>query len=465
MPRRPYVLLTICVGLLCPASPVLRADGNERRSELGMIEAVRRRDPKALDALLTAKADVNAAQPDGATALAWAVHLGQREMAHALIKAGANVNAADEHGESPLTLASANGDGVLVQALLAAGAKADAARWNGETPLLLAAGAGSLDGVKALVARGVDVNAAEPRLGQTALMWAAAEGHSEVVRGLVEAGARVNAASKSGFTPLLFAAAKGDVPSITLLLDAGADPNYSLPSGGKPLMVAIAYRRTAAAVALLEGGALATAGNERTGSTPLHVAAQQGDLTVVRALLDRRANPNVRTNRSTAPAGARAGGFGGFGRAAAGGQTPLMLAASNDREAVMRALVAAGADPSIRAQDGSSLLMMAVGGARIDTVKYAYELDPHVDVVTDNKATLMHAAVGLGGRTQPEVCAIVQFLADRGAALDEYDATGRTPIARADVIPVDQAIDLLTRLITERGGTPKVRSKNSPLSR
>ena len=453
MPRRQYLLLSVCVCLLFPARPSLSADGNELR----VIEAVRRRDQKAFDTLLSAKADVNAAQPDGATALAWAVHLGQREMAHALIKAGANVNAADEHGETPLTLASANGDGVLVQKLLAAGAKADAARWNGETPLLLAAGAGSLDGVKALVARGVDVDAAEPRLGQTALMWAAAEGHSEVVRGLVEAGARVTAVSKSGFTPLVFAAVKGDVPSIKLLLEAGADPNYSLPSGGKPLMVAIAYRRTAAGVALLEGGALATARNERTGSTPLHGAAQQGDLTMVRALLDRQADPNVRTNRSSAPAGARGGGGGRGG--GAGGQTPLMLAAINDRKAVMRALVAGGADPSIRGQDGSNLLMMAAGGARIDTVKYAYELDPHVDVVTDNRTTIMHAAVGLGGRTQPEVCAIVQFLADHGAALDEYDAAGRTPIARADVIPVDQAINLLTKLITERGEEPKIRSK------
>jgi uncharacterized protein len=453
MRRRRYLLLTVCVSLLFPALLSLWADGNDLR----VIEAVRRRDQKALNTLLSARADVNAAQPDGATALAWAVHLGQREMADALIKAGANVNAADEHGDTPLTLASANGDGVLVQKLLAAGAKADAARWNGETPLLLAAGAGSLDGVKALLADGADVNAAEPRLGQTALMWAAAEGHGEVVRGLVEAGARVNAPSQSGFTPLLFAAVKGDVPSIKVLLDAGADPNYSLPSGGRPLMVAIAYRRPAAGLALLEGGALATARHERTGSAPLHVAAQQGDLTMVRALLDRQADPNARTNRSSAPAGARGGGGGRGG--AAGGQTPLMLAAINDREAVMRTLVAAGADPSIRGQDGSNLLMMAAGAARIDTVKYAYELEPHVDVVTDNQTTIMHAAVGLGGRTQPEVCAIVQFLADHGAALDEYDAAGRTPIARADIIPVDQAINLLTKLITERGGEPKIRSK------
>ena len=156
----------------------------------------------------------------------------------------------------------------------------------------------------------------------------------------------------------------------------------------------------------------------------------------------------------------RGGGGGGFGRGGgAGEQTPLMVAARNDREEVMRTLVAAGADPALRAQDGSNLLMNAASGARIKTVKYAYELDPHVNVVASGSTTIMHAAVALGARTQPEVCEVVQFLADRGAALDELNGVGRTPIAVADNLPVDMAVALLTRLITERGGTPKIPSK------
>ena len=115
------------------------------------------------------------------TALAWAVHLGEREMAYALLRAGANPNTRDGYGETPLTLACANGDGMLVQRLLEADAAPAVTRWNGETPLMLAAGAGSLDAVKALVQHGADVNVAEPTRGQTALMWAAAEGHGEVV--------------------------------------------------------------------------------------------------------------------------------------------------------------------------------------------------------------------------------------------------------------------------------------------
>ena len=137
-----------------------------------------------------------------------------------------------------------------------------------------------------------------------------------------------------------------------------------------------------------------------------------------------------------------------------------MLAAKADHEDVMRALVAAGADPTLRADDGSNLLMAAAAGARLKTFKYAYELDPHVDVVAASaNATIMHAAVTQNGRTQPEVCEVIQFLADHGAALDELDGAGRTPIVAADSLPVDQAVDLLTKLITERGGKPKIPSK------
>ncbi len=106
---------------------------NAPAKDFRVLEAVKRRDQKALAALLRAKADVNAAQPDGATALAWAVHLGERSMAEALLAAGAKVNVVDEYGETPLTLAAANGDDDIVQRLLKAGANPRAARWNGET--------------------------------------------------------------------------------------------------------------------------------------------------------------------------------------------------------------------------------------------------------------------------------------------------------------------------------------------
>ena len=429
-----------------------------QNKDLRVLDAVQRRDQTTFTSLVRAKADLNATRPDGATALAWAIHLGQRSMAEALLDAGARANTVDEYGETPLTLAAANGDGVLVQRLLKAGAKAGSTRWNGETALMIAAGAGSADAVRSLVLHGADVNAAEPRRGQTALMWAAAEGHADVVGALLEIGANPKAASKSGFTPLVFAITKNDLPSIKKLLTAGADPNYTLPSGNKPLLVAMAYRHTEAALALLESGA-DTATRDRAGNTPLHLAAQQGDVAVVKALLARGVDANVRTPRSVA-GGGRGGGGGGFRQGPSGEQTPLMVAARGNHEETMRALVAAGADPALRAQDGAGVLMAAVSGAKVSTVKYAYELDSDITVVAAGSGnTLMHAAVGLGGRTQPEVVEVIQFLADRGAKLDELNAAGRTPISLAEPLPVDQAIDRLLKLLAERGEKPRIATK------
>jgi len=448
------VLAGICCLWAWAPLPAVHAQSRDLR----ILDAVKRRDERALTALLKAKADVNAAQADGATALAWAVHLGERGMAEALLAAGARVDTADEYGETPVTLAAANGDAALLRRLLAAGGSATAARWNGEAPVMIAAGAGSLEAIKELVPRGADVNVAEPRGGQTALMWAAAEGHHDVVSGLVELGANVNAASRTGFTPLVFAAVKGDVASIKALLRAGANPNVTLQSGAKPVIVAMQYKHTDAALALLEGGADFQV-RDRNGNTALHLASQVGDLTLVKALVGKGADANARTPKSMVQSGARGAGGGGGRGGPAGEQTALMVAARADHEDVMRALVAAGADPMLKAQDGANLLMAAASGARLKTFSYAYELDPHVDVVTSAGNSIMHVAVAINGRTQPEVCEVIQFLADHGAKLDELNAAGRTPIAIADNLPVDLAVDLLTKLITERGGVPKIPSK------
>src|SRR5258705_4783814 len=111
-----------------------------QQRDVRLVDAVKRRDDKAFAALLRAKADVNARQPDGATALAWAVHLGERRMAEALLDAGATADTADEYGETPVTLAAANGDAGLVERLLTSGGHARGARWNGETAVMIAAG-------------------------------------------------------------------------------------------------------------------------------------------------------------------------------------------------------------------------------------------------------------------------------------------------------------------------------------
>jgi cytohesin len=286
-------------------------------------------------------------------------------------------------------------------------------------------------------------------------MWAAAEGHSAVVGALLEIGANPTAASRSGFNALAFAVAKNDVDSMRLLLAAGLDPDFTLPSGNKILMMAMAYGHTEAASALLDGGADIRA-TDRAGNTPLHVAARAGDLVLVRQLLDKGADPNVRTARTTMQAGRGGGG----GRAVAGGSlTPLMIAARANQLDTMKLLVAGGADPKLRADNGSTTLMYGAS-AKLPTVQYAYEIDPNVDVVNESGQTPIHASVSSGvPRTQDEIVEVIQFLADKGAKLDEIDAAGRTAISLADIGPIDKAVDLLTALILKSGSTPKIPSK------
>jgi len=425
-------------------------------TDLRLLEAVKRRDHQAVTALLAAKVNVNAAQPDGATALAWAAYLDDAATAAKLLDAGANPNTADEYGETPLTLACANGDAALVDKLLAAGAEANAARWDGETALMIAAGVGNVKTVNLLIGHGANVNAAESRRGQTALMWATAERHPEVVKTLIARGAEVRAASKRGFTALVFAATKNDSQSAQALLDAGADPNYTLPNGPTVLNVAASYRSTAVAILLTDRGADPNV-PDREGHTPLHIAARFGDLALVAKLLAKGAHVNARTAAAPLPAGG-AGGSALF-HFVAGEQTALMLAAKEDHVDVMRALVAAGADAKLKAQDGTTLLSAAAGSGHLDAVQYAYELDPDVKIVSSvTGATLLHAAVlGTADRApQDQVCEVIRFLAAHGAALDETDVRGRTPLFYAKRSPLGRAATLLHDLIIKSGAQPKV---------
>jgi ankyrin repeat protein len=285
-------------------------------------------------------------------------------------------------------------------------------------------------------------------------MWAAAEGHSDVVQFLIEKGANVNAASQSGFTPLVFATVKDDAESIRHLVAAGADPNTTLPSGARAVNVAAAYGNTAAALALIESGADVNAA-DRSGNTPLHAAAQQGDLPLVKALLAKGADPNARTAKAD-----NSGRRSFFRRA--GELTPLLTSANAGHLDVMRALVAGGADPKLKGDDGTTLLMQAVGSAKLPIVKYAYQLDNDVMAVTDSGNTVMHATVtGTSGRsTQEEICDVIRFLAEKGADPDSVNDRGRTPIQIADIIPIDKAALLFYDLIIKAGRTPKVLPKD-----
>ncbi len=301
--------------------------------------------------------------------------------------------------------------------------------------------------MKLLLVKGARVDAEESRKGQTALMWAAAEGHSEVVNVLLEHGASPGDASKGGFTPLMFAAQKGDAKSVVSLLAAGGDVNHALPTGQSALELALIGHREEVAGILLDHDAKVNT-SDSAGMTPLHAAAQAGSVELVKRMLAKGADPNARTAKTPPPA---AGASPGFFRQTPGELTPLHLAAKGNHEAVMRALIAAGADPKLKGQDGTTLLISAAGSGRLGVVKYAWELDPDIDAVTKTGSTAVHAAVfAFQASSEVDVVEVVKFLAAHGADVDVKDARGRTPIAIAKIFPLDAVIDALQEIEDKR---------------
>jgi ankyrin repeat protein len=414
--------------------PLLSVASLATSSELRLVDAVEKRDKEAVRLLLNQRVDVNAPQADGATALAWAAYWDDLETADLLIGAGANVNVANEYGVTPLSIACTNGSAAMVEILLMAGADPNAALLSGETALMTATETGSLETVKLLLAHGANVNATEPRRGQNALMWAVAEGHSDIAQALIEHGANIHARSKGGFTPLLFAAQQGDVESARILLATGASVNEGArPDSPSALLIASASGHSDFPIFLLDKGADPNQTDSK-GFTSLHYAAMRRNmLELVKALLAHGANPNARLPKDAPEQG-------GVTEMSINGATPLFLAAAAGNANAIRALAAAGADPSIPTADNSTALMVAAGvglfenrgeeieKAAFETVRLLVELGSDVNALGEHGWTALHGAAYTGAD------ATIQFLVEKGARMDVMDDFGQTPLSIAQAV-------------------------------
>lgn len=477
--------MTGCFVVLLTVVPAIAA-GSE------VADAVMQGKKDVVRSLLQRKADVNAPQVDGTTALHWAARADDLETADLLLRAGARVSAANREGATAMQLAALNGSAAMIERLLKAGADPNTSLSSfGDTALMMASRTGKPNAVKVLLDSGARVDARETWGDTTPLMWAVAEGNHAVVRMLIDRGADVNARSKfvpsatgRGFegatpvaarpnqsveenasgllTPLMFAAREGDLESARMLVAAGAEINARGGDGKDALGLAIFNGGYDVASFLIDNSANVNQADAQR-FTPLFWAVDRRNmetapnfpwvvttdpLPLIKKLLDAGADVNALVNNTP-----RARMRDGSPRIVFA--TALMRAAFSGDIELVKLLLAHDAKPNIISRDNETMLMAACGtgfipgyskgrtpAERLEVVKLLIELGQDVNAADDYGITALMVAANIGD------VPILQYLIDKGADLGAYDLGKKNDGAFGSSIeplmPIDYAIGVGT---------------------
>jgi len=270
------------------------------------------------------------------------IRSGKADRLNDLLSAGANPNTAD-HGMTALMAGALNGTKEQMELLISRGAAVNAIDSDGITALWYSVP--DYDKINLLLQHGAD-----PRLhskeGYTVLAKLANyPGTSNIFRLLMAHGANPRN-SEPDNTLLYNAASSGDTALASMLLKNGLNINDTVALGDYPINSALNFRCFAMVKMLVDRGADVN----RTpmhfpldlinGITPLMFAAVSNDSLSFFYLLDHGADPGAKSKR---------------------GYTVLMYVQQAEKEepAMTRALLDRGADPLVKAPDGTDALSLA----------------------------------------------------------------------------------------------------------
>ena len=398
--------------------------------------ATHRTDLEAADLLIAAGADVGAANELGATPLWLAAMNGSAPMMARLLDAGADPNAALKMGETPLMTAARAGSLRAVELLIDQGADLNEAEHErGQTALMWAVAQRHPDVARLLIDRGADLYA-----------------RSTVWHQLENTAGNTNTTGNfrmahGGSTPLLFAARNGDVETARMLVDAGADVNDTAAAGTSALVIAAHSAHEPLAIYLLEQGADPNA--SEAGYTALHAAVLRSGVQLVNALLAHGADPNALIQQGTP--GRRISADYSL-RHQMIGANAFWLAAQYGELEILRTLAEHGADPLVTPESGRSALQATMGMPSIylesrrnragipppdptdeerltlELVRIVVDLGVDVNAPDQRGNTPLHDAVRKG------FASVVELLAARGADLNATNERDETPLTLAESI-------------------------------
>jgi ankyrin repeat protein len=479
--------------------------------DVTVAEAAMRRDIPAVRSLIDRKVDVNATGPDGTTALEWMIRIDDIETSKMLLNAGADPRKANRLGVTPIALAAANGNTELIRLLLDKGVDPNTIDPNGEPVTWAAIRSGNVEAVRLFLDRGATVDFKDS-VKQSSLMLAVREDEPDIVRLLISRGAEVNAVTRvgatpafvlpnsvpgfghgigiirgglpdrgsrylipGGMTPLMYAARDGRIESARLLIQNGANLEATDPNGITPLLMAISNNQMETARFFVERGAQINV-VDWYGRSPLWSAVEVRNMDIdnatfvngvdrepvlefIKLLLDKGANPNVRTAETPPIRRFILPITGSLEWVDFVGMTPFLYAARAGDLTVMKLLLEHGADPKIPTFAGTTALMAAAGmnwtfaqtydegtDHLLEAVKMCLDLGMSIHDMNSMGLTALHAAANRPG-SDP----IIKFLVEKGAKLDVKDNEGRTPLNWAEGVflathpgvPKPSAIELI----------------------